>query len=562
MPNKSIKAMIQDINTSDADGGGLWLPNIQRKFVWAEDQIERLFDSIMRQYPLASMLIWKTRDEVKFRSFIQNFNDGKVSLKSNYQTDLKRLKRLVLDGQQRLQSLYLGLKGSIDGRVLHFDLLSGDPNPQDEIRYQFRFILPGKAEWPWIPVRDLVYTSKLPEELILTLQEKHKLDLSHEDRLKVTLNCSRLNKEFSNDQALLYQELDNTYEDNSLTFDDIVEVFIRANSGGTSLSKSDLMFSLLTTEWRDADVEMEDFLEEINDNGRFRFTRDILIKLSMSILGHGAKYDVDKLRDDSIRKEINKNWSKLTEAVRFIKDEIVNKTYIRSDKALTSYNAIIPLVYAYFHYPKAWGQGRFVKDYMVRSLLGGVFTGHPDSLIDRVVEQIDRDKNFNKANIFKLITDYGRSLDVPSSKLLWHSGYGSGNIHLIFNLWYGREYKASSIKNEPQVDHIFARSLLKKVKVQSDDSGRQVQRYSKWEMDQLANCMLLSAHQNGAGDKSDKPLNKWLMDKDDEFLDLHCIPKKKSLWKPDNYDAFIEARQQLILEKFSEMNLLDDEGEE
>ncbi len=51
MPSKSIKAIVQDINNDEADGGGLWLPNIQRQFVWNTEQIVRLFDSVMRQYP-------------------------------------------------------------------------------------------------------------------------------------------------------------------------------------------------------------------------------------------------------------------------------------------------------------------------------------------------------------------------------------------------------------------------------------------------------------------------------------------------------------------------------
>ncbi len=561
MPSKSIKAMVKDINASDADGGGLWLPNIQRKFVWSEEQIERLFDSIMRQYPLASMLIWKTRDEIKHRAFIQNFNDGKVNLKEKYQTDLKRIKRLVLDGQQRLQSLYLGLQGSIDGKVLHFDLLSGDKDTLDEIRYRFRFIKPEKAQWPWVEVKPLVYTNELPEDLLEDLEEKYDIQLAKEKRRLVRQNLSRMSKEFSNDQALIYQELDNTYEDSGLSFEDVVEVFIRANSGGTTLSKSDLMFTLLTTDWTDADVEMEDFLEEINDNDRFKFTRDFLIKLSMSILGHGAKYDVDKLRDDKIRSAISENWKGITEALKFVKDDVVRRTYIRSNKALISYNALIPLVYARFHYPDAWKPRDFIKDYLVRSLLGGVFSGQPDNMIDRLVETIHKDNGFKKANVFKTIQDYGRSLDITSYKLQWQSGYGSSNIHLVFNLWYGSEYKASSVKNEPQIDHMFARNILKKIKVENEDSGRMVQRFQKGEMDQLANCMMLPAHQNGAGDKSDKPLDEWLQDKDDEFLELHCIPKKKSLWRPENFEDFIEARSELILQKFAEMELLDDEDE-
>ena len=65
----------------------------------------------MRQYPLSSMLLWKTREEIKHRKFIENFNDGKVDLKAHYQHSKKKTKWLVLDGQQRLQSFYLALKG-------------------------------------------------------------------------------------------------------------------------------------------------------------------------------------------------------------------------------------------------------------------------------------------------------------------------------------------------------------------------------------------------------------------------------------------------------------------
>lgn len=180
---------------------------------------------------------------------------------------------------------------------------------------------------------------------------------------------------------------------------------------------------MVTTDWKDADVEMEDFLDEINDNGRFRFTRDFLIKLSMSILGHGAKYDVDKLRDEKIRSAISENWAGITEALKFVKDDVVKRTYIRSNKALISYNALIPMVVARFHYPDAWKPESFIKDYMVRSLLGGVFTGQPDNIIDRLVDTIHKDNGFKKASVFKTIQDHGRSLDVTRYKLLWQSGY-------------------------------------------------------------------------------------------------------------------------------------------
>lgn len=75
MQNKklSIRKIVSYLNDDEADGGGFWLPNIQRPFVWNEDQIARLFDSIMREYPISTLLVWKTKEEVKHRKFIDNY---------------------------------------------------------------------------------------------------------------------------------------------------------------------------------------------------------------------------------------------------------------------------------------------------------------------------------------------------------------------------------------------------------------------------------------------------------------------------------------------------------
>ena len=70
---------------------------------------------------------------------------------------------------------------------------------------------------------------------------------------------------------------------------------------------------------------------------------------------------------------------------------------------------------------------------------------------------------------------------------------------------------------------------------------------------------VLTANENGAGQKRDTPPQEWFADKDAEYLELHCIPTKKSLWKIENFDDFIAARKQLIAAKFS--HLLLDESE-
>ena len=102
--------MVNYLNDEESNGG-FWLPNIQRPFVQREDQIERLFDSIMREYPISTLLVWRTKSPIRRRKFIDNY---KYSLKLTdfYVPEDNKVKLLVLDGQQRLQSLFIGLKGS------------------------------------------------------------------------------------------------------------------------------------------------------------------------------------------------------------------------------------------------------------------------------------------------------------------------------------------------------------------------------------------------------------------------------------------------------------------
>lgn len=66
---ETIRKMVTYLNNEEKYGG-FWLPNIQRNFVWTEEQIERLFDSIMREYPISTLLVWRTKAKVKCRKFI------------------------------------------------------------------------------------------------------------------------------------------------------------------------------------------------------------------------------------------------------------------------------------------------------------------------------------------------------------------------------------------------------------------------------------------------------------------------------------------------------------
>jgi len=564
MQNKklSIRKIVSYLNDDESEGGGFWLPNIQRPFVWSEEQSARLFDSIMREYPIGALLVWKTKETIKHRKFIDNYRHD-IKLTDFYVAENRHSKMLVLDGQQRLQSLFIGLKGSYAGtdRELYFDVLSGDFVAPEDIRYRFAFIERAHVAWPWVRFKDIVFVNnKLDMQIAQEIERLAPEQLSNKDREKVQVNIARTRQEFVNSENITFQELDGIDNPNAYQVNDIVEIFIRANSGGTKLGKSDLLFSLLISSWEDADGEMEGLLEVLNQGG-FEFDRDFVLKSCLTILDKGARYDVAKFRDGTTKEEIINKWETIAAAIKAVRDFVVSKTYIRSDKALPSYLALIPLIYYRYHYPQKFASATGLQEYLLRSLVTGVFGGSPDNLIDKIVRNIQEHQDFVPSEIFGVIRADNRNLEITPD-IIFEQHYGSRTIHLFLNLWYQDfDYKPALDANGPQIDHIFPQSLLKTVKDVNPDSGKlNILHYRAEQRDQIANCMLLTAEENGFGSKCDMPPDKWFdesrfANKQDQlrYFKLHLIPPDPELWKLENFDRFVEARKILIADKFSRM---------
>lgn len=533
--------------------GGFWLPNIQRPFVWGEDQIERLYDSILREYPIGTLLVWKNKSKIKHRKFIDNWKESLNLLDFNVPIN-ETPKMLVLDGQQRMQSLFIGLKGSFDGKELYFNVLSGDIKAPDDRKYEFKF-LAASSGFPWLKFSSLVFPDKKNKEFkheieaLATLVGRTISD-TEDDRLDDNIELVR--KVFCQDDNLVYQLVDSIDRPLAYSEDDIVEIFIRANSGGTKLDKSDLLFSLLVSSWDDANENMTLLLQELNTDG-FSFGRDFILKACLVIFDKGASYEVSKFRDGDTKKKIEDNWDSIAKSIKDVKDFVKGKTFIQCDKVLPSYLTLIPLIYFRYHYAIKWSAAKNMNEYLIRTMLVGAFSGNPDSLIDKAVKKIKEDEDFLVQNIYGIIRDDNRSLELTKENLLGIS-YTDRRIHLLFNLWYTFNYTPSYSENQPQLDHIFPQSALKTVKDINPDTGRKsMMRYKQGARDQLANMMLLTKQENGAGGKSDTPVAEWFADKDDAYLELHVIPKDKSLWELENYERFIEERKILIVEKFKHL---------
>lgn len=553
-----------------------FLPAIQRPFVWKPEQLIRLFDSLMKGYPISSFLFWDLKPESKQQweiyKFVENFRYGDTH-NEIAETDGFDV-TLVLDGQQRLTSLMLGLRGSYTVKAknkrinnpdawtrqhLYLDLLK-DPNLDDdeagiEVSYGFKFF----SEHPnnsnnhfWIKVgRILDYNdeSKFDEA------KDEWSDLLHGDvtRDQVRLfkrNLDRLYRMVWKDESVSY------FTEQSQSYDRVLDIFIRANDGGTKLSKSDLLLSMLTSKWEgvNAREEIFNFVEYVNNDLTLKndFDKDFVMRSCLVLTGLPHVYKVANFTKENLD-IIKNNWGKIKKTLEQT-ILLVNSFGLDRD-LLTSANALHPIAY-YLHKTGKSLLGttsfdiinsREIHRWLLIALLNNIFGGNSDSTIG-LSREIVRD-------------ELNKSYDFPTDLLLiglkTHGKYSSLNddfIDDIMQITYSRKtafLALSLIQDEAgvgnnlfHIDHIFPKSWFTTANLQSlGISVSQIELYQEYA-NSLANLQILLARENQ--EKSNQSLEEWIKVRDDDFKRKHCIPANHELYRVENFLLFISERKKLI----------------
>ena len=282
--------------TSSIASGELVLPEIERSFVWSEEQIYALFDSLLRGYPVGYpvvLVVIGSSDVdggIVYHRFITDFRDGDpLPPQTELRPDERRT--IVLDGQQRLQSLYLGLEGTYEGRELYLDLLSGS-HVQDQhngVAHYVRFMTHADAT---------AAKTRNPGRLMVALKRVIRIPPEARSRFKATLLSEEFQLELYSDAGLLAQQkLDQVWHalyfpsvpavtidahatraSECRSLEEVAEIFVRVNDGGTKLSKADLIFSLMKSRWTTASEEIQGLCDQVNVLGEFEVTKDFVIR--------------------------------------------------------------------------------------------------------------------------------------------------------------------------------------------------------------------------------------------------------------------------------------------
>lgn len=240
--NISVKKLISYLNNR-IEQGGFWLPYIEREFVWKEKEMECFFDSIMRQYPIGMLLLLKTKREIKYKRFVSTYSDG-VNVKMAEPITSEQ-KLLILDGQQRLQSLFIALNGSYNGKELYFNVLSGNSKKSDDGRkYDFKFLEEEEADTYWIKVKDVISSEKKSNanrrSIISKIKEKIQNELTEDIKTIIDDNLDQLIDSFVTKNVICYDVLDDTTIYDVYDVEDICKIMIMANSEGSKFNEDDL----------------------------------------------------------------------------------------------------------------------------------------------------------------------------------------------------------------------------------------------------------------------------------------------------------------------------------
>lgn len=539
------------------------LPAIQRKFVWKEEQICNLFESIMEGYPIGTILTWKVSGKkineenyIGFYEFIKNYSeygDNKYNkLIKNSSNDKEYL--AILDGQQRIQSLIIGIKGSYATHLPNkrYDKIESYPQKslyiklkkdfiQDEEKnsYIFKFLEPS------IAINDKKNNWFEVGKIIGLKDEK--------DRRKYIREHYNFKTEDDKDEALsILAELNSCINDRSLLgcyaiskdrcLDDILDIFVRINSGGTKLSKPDLLFSTIITKWNDARENFDYFLKNININDKqakiFSFDIDFLIRTILYVFDISVTLNIKNFKKLNID-ELKQNWEKIKISITKTRNLLIEFGF--TDWNITSYNAIMPIVY--YVYNNGDIKNEYIKleikKYFIIAQLKNLFGVASNSALTETRKALFNQRKFS-INLFKNTSLVGnRNYSVSREDIdNWLDTYKKDSPYTFMILSIiDPNFDSSKLID---IDHLYAESILRNSKDFKDYK------------DNIANLNLLQAKENRKS-KSDMLLEDYINElKEKKMIPsniikfLPGIDEELSNYSLDNFKIFYKKRKKLI----------------
>ncbi len=527
------------------------LPAIQREFVWRPRQICRLFDSLMQGYPFGTFLFWKVEPEkseqFKFYGFVQNYHERDAAHCPELGTLPNRELTAVLDGQQRLTALNIGLRGSMaikepnrwwtnpnafPRKTLHLDLIAERGEDEEGDFYSFRFLEPDKATADqtalWYQVSDIravPNTARLSQWLFGKVQERN------------IGNNEDLFNRASDTLHRLYEVVHivpnlTFYTEKSQELDRVLRIFIRMNSGGTVLSYSDLLLSIAVAQWSilDARQEIHGLVDEINRIGSgFNLSKDFLLKAGLmlaDIASVGFKVENFNRANMSMLEAV---WPDIRRACVLAVELAASFGF--SEQTLRADSALLPIAYYLYkrNPPQNWlshptyaSDREKIRNWLIRSLLksSGIWGSGLDTLLT-VLRDVIREHHdaFPAEQLERAMSARGKSIAFGPEEIedLLNIEYGDRRVFPLLSILY----PFIDVRQLHHIDHFFPKSHLQRRRLEKlTNDGTYIDNCLN-ARDRLGNLQLMEGSLNIS--KSDSLPAEWMTTTYPDLLQRQAI---------------------------------------
>ena len=506
------------------DDDELILPEIQRDFIWQPRSVMLLFDSLFRGLPIGHMLVWKAKRAVMQKHFHRRKLRASVLFDHFY--------GYLLDGQQRLTALAHVRDADDDYRLMFYVWPNREADEEDTFVWQKDW----NKEDPWyVPVADVLQGRFDVLDYLRRIKEDEEYEPAFEQRIH-------------NDLLKLKDLLNYTVgviEYDTDEYREATELFIRFNSTGKRLSRSDLFLAELAVNVPGlATREIQSVAQKYPE---FPFTMPFLTQCLLAVCTgrlrtKAKKAWKDKTGSDYTAKEIKEAWRKTERGLGHVIRLLTGTVRWRSADLIPSFNALIPLIVI-----AAENDGIPAKDSELARrwlLLAGVrayFSGAVHSEIDRLLRRLKK-----KMSVRELWNATARRLRNLAPRD-WEVSRISGPVTSLYlsmlaendaRDWCDRNFrldgKVHGHNAELQVHHFFPRSLLRKHKRGED------------LINTFANYVVLSKASNLDVGTEEPATYMKRVPTSLAQLENQCIPADRSLWHIDRYEEFLLERRRLL----------------
>lgn len=571
----SYKSQSITVNDLISHIGDYYLPAIQREFVWPAVKTENLFDSMLRGYPIGTMLLWDVQvpaiHEFPFYELIRNFDVRKShNIKANLNPRLSCMG--ILDGQQRITSLFIGLCGSYiekeprlwvtnpnayPEKKLYMNLLhSSKQDDEGSSPFQIKFLSKERAKNSeqsyWFLLSDIL-KYKTRNEL-----REFRRTTPHKDNEVFENSLDALWTAIHENQHVHY------FLEPSQDLERVLKIFHRLNTGATPLEHSDLLLSLATATWKqhDAREQIYHLVDELNQRcgSTFYFSKNFVLKTLLMCSDKDVRFRAENVGKKMQLEDI---WERVQKSLK-ITVKLLAQFGINF-QTLTAPNAAVCIAYyifkrnldeTYLTDKKVEYDRELIRVWLLKSQLARVFSGQTDRILT-IIRNATKD-SLEKGNLDFPATKIEQALQVarPFSfteeylqSLVFNTRYGNPDTFAILGLLFPY---LKFTQQQYSLDHMHPhaqcidRGAMEKIEMKKDEIDFVVQ-----NKDGLANLQLLPGSINSS--KNKRPLEEWLKPDENEPAEIKAIYRSWCLI-PDtdlsitNFQDFYQKRQSKIIE--------------